>query len=118
MSFLGKRTTGQLPEEWKTLDAGLTVASDMIHDNARRSLHDGRLADAAADCAQGIRFGQMALHELIRLGLAGGSTFEDLAAEMHLSPEYLKAAYEQFDPGRAARPGPDEDGREPWPVLG
>ncbi|GAA1930386.1 hypothetical protein [Streptantibioticus ferralitis] len=118
MSIL-RKAARQLPEERKSLDAGLTVAASMIDDNARQSLHDGRLTDSVADLVQASRSVQGCLYEAIGLALAEGTTtFEDLAAESHLSPEYLKEAYERFAPGMDARPGPDKNGREPWRVLG
>lgn len=113
-----RKATKELSEEARWMDAGLTVAADMIDDNARRSLHDGRLHHAVADLAQASRSVQGCLHDAIKLALAGGATFEDLAAESRLSTGYLREAYERFAPGQDARPGPDENGREPWRVLG
>lgn len=118
MPLFRRATTKELPQERRWLDAGLTVAVDMIDDNARRSLRDGRLRHAVADLAQASRSVQGCLYDAIKLALASGATFEDLAAESHLSAEYLREAYERFAPGQDARPGPDENGREPWRVLG
>ncbi|MET8822631.1 hypothetical protein [Streptomyces rochei] len=115
---ISREVTKQLPEEVKWVDAGLTVAARMIDDNARGSLHGGRLPDAVADLVQASRSVQRSLYEAIKLALSQGHTFDDLANESHLSTEYLREAYESFDPSRDARPGPGEDGREPWRVLG
>ncbi|MGW1411860.1 hypothetical protein [Streptomyces sp. NPDC002403] len=68
--------------------------------------------------AQASRSVQSCLYDAIKLALAGGATFEDLAAESRLSSEYLREAYERFTPSQDAMPGPDENGREPWRVLG
>lgn len=100
------------------MDAGLTVAADMIADNAAKSLRDGRWADLVADLVEANRRTQISLHEAVEKALAEGNTFETLANDSHLSPEYLQAAYQQFNREMWAQPGPDKEGREPWRVLG
>ncbi|MFE9406844.1 hypothetical protein ACFYNY_34615 [Streptomyces sp. NPDC006530] len=103
-------------QEWA--DAGLVSAADMISDNARKSLRDGRWSDAVADQSEGIRRAMKALYDLIHLSLEHGVSFEEMAAESHLSPEYLREAYEGFKRDMWAQAGPGEDGRERWRVLG
>lgn len=87
---------------------GLTMAATMISDNAATSLRDGRWRHLVADLAEANRRAQISLHDAFERGLAEGETFERLAAEAHLSPEYLRAAYEQFDRSMWAQAGPDQ----------
>lgn len=103
-------------QEW--VDAGLVSAAEMMSDNARKSLRDGRWAHAVADASESIRLSMKSLYDLIHLSLEQGVSFEDMAAESHLSPEYLREAYEGFQRDMWAQAGPGEDGREHWRVLG
>lgn len=112
------RRTAPLPEDRATVDAGLVVAASMISDNARESLRDGRLRDGVADAVEGVRLAQRALYDLVELARANGESFEDLANHSHLSPEYLRHAFDEFDRDMWAQAGPDKNGREPWRVLG
>ncbi|MEU6618621.1 hypothetical protein [Streptomyces parvus] len=116
--FGNKRRVKSQPEDVQLIEAGLGQAASMISDNATTSLLDGRWGDVVADLAQASRQTQISLHEAIEKALTEGETFQTLASESHLSPEYLKEAYERFDRGMWAQPGPDEHGREPWRVLG
>lgn len=118
MKILRKVAVPPLSQEQKWVDAGLVVAADMISDNARTSLQDGRLRDGVADAVEGVRLAQKALYDMIALALAAGESIEDLARESHLSPEYLRRAFDEFDREMWAQPGPDKKGREPWRVLG
>ncbi|MCQ4045780.1 hypothetical protein ACFOSC_27815 [Streptantibioticus rubrisoli] len=117
MRIPGKKTK-ELSEDLQTMDAGLAMAADLIADNAAKSLREGRWADLVADLAEASRRTQISLHEAVEKALAEGETFETLANGSHLSPEYLQAAYEQFNREMWAQAGPDKDGREPWRVLG
>ncbi|MFI8769548.1 hypothetical protein ACIGN6_32215 [Streptomyces sp. NPDC053792] len=107
-----------LSEDRKWVDAGLMAAADMISDDARTSLRDGRLRDGVADAVEGVRLAQKALYDMIALALANGASIEDLAGESHLSPEYLRQAFDGFNRDMWAQAGPDKNGREPWRVLG
>ncbi|MFI1177518.1 hypothetical protein [Streptomyces melanogenes] len=107
-----------LPEDRANVDAALEVAADMLADNARESIRDDRVLDAVADTAEGVRRAMGALYDVVELARARGISFEEMASHSHLSPEYLEAAFAQFDRGMWAQPGPDKNGREPWPVLG
>ncbi|MBT2394387.1 hypothetical protein J7E87_34575 [Streptomyces sp. ISL-1] len=115
---LSMKSSKPVPEDRRMLAAGLTMAAEMITENAADSLRDGRWSDAVADLAEAARRTQVILHEAIERALAEGETFETLANDAHLSPEYLRQAYEQFDRGTPAQSGPDQHGREPWRVLG
>ena len=108
----------RLPEDVGFMDAGLEVALSMVGDNARESLRDGRRADYVADLAQAVRLLQTSLHEAVEWARDGGESFQELASEAHLSPEYLERAYERFDRGRPAQSGSGADEEEPWRVLG
>ncbi|MET9511956.1 hypothetical protein ABZX62_26450 [Streptomyces flavidovirens] len=100
------------------IEAGLTVAAEVIAENTVDSLRDGRWSDAVADMTEGNRHAQISLYELVERALAEGETFEALANAAHLSPEYLREAYERFDRNMPAQSGPDQHGRERWRVLG
>ncbi|MGW6605185.1 hypothetical protein [Streptomyces sp. NPDC055036] len=117
MRIPGKKTK-ELSEDLQTMDAGLTMAADLIADNAAKSLREGRWTDLVADLAEASRRTQISLHEAVERALAEGETFETLADGSRLSPEYLHAAYEQFNREMWAQAGPGKDGREPWRVLG
>lgn len=113
-----RNTARSLPGDRQMMDAGLTVAASMVSDNAAESLRDGRWSDLVADLAEANRRTQICLYDAIERALAEGESFESLANESHLSPEYLRKAYERFDREMWAQAGPDEHGREPWRVLG
>jgi hypothetical protein len=115
---LSMKTSKPMPEDRQMLAAGLTMAARVITDNAAGSLREGRWTDTVADLAEAARRTQHVLHEAIERALAEGETFETLASAAHLSPEYLRQAYEQFDRSTPAQSGPDQHGREPWRVLG
>ena len=117
MRITGKKTE-ELPEGLRTIGAGLTVAADLITDNAASSLREGRWSDMVADLAEASRRTQISLHEAVEKALAEGETFETLANGSHLSAGYLREAYERFDREMWAQAGPGEDGRERWRVLG
>ncbi|TQK49876.1 hypothetical protein FBY35_0152 [Streptomyces sp. SLBN-118] len=112
---LSMKSSKPVPEDRQMLTAGLTMAAEMITENAADSLREGRWSDAVADLAEAARRTQVILHEAIERALAEGQT---LANDAHLSPEYLRQAYKQFDRGTPAQSGPDQQGREPWRVLG
>ncbi|MCQ8194643.1 hypothetical protein [Streptomyces rugosispiralis] len=117
MRIPGKKSK-ELSEDLQLMDAGLTMVADLIADNAAKSLREGRWTDLVADLAEASRRTQISLHEAVERALAEGETFETLAGGSRVSSEYLKAAYEQFNREMWAQPGPGEDGREPWRVLG
>ncbi|MEV8546972.1 hypothetical protein [Streptomyces sp. NPDC051572] len=96
----------------------LDISARMISDNSATSLRDERWSDLVADLAESCRGVQRSLHRAVATAVDNGETFESLASDSHLSAQYLREAYERFDPNMWAQAGPDRHGREPWRVLG
>lgn len=109
----------KLPEDRQWIETSIELTVRMLgKDHAAGSLADGRWTHLVADLAEANRRAQKALYEAIERALAEGETFESLGNASRQSPDYLRQAFEEFDPGMWAQRGPDANGREPWRVLG